>query len=136
MVTRFQRLDQTSCNPLHLGIQLTDALNVPITCDIDGDEVIVYEDISGREAEAQAVIDAYVYDPEWVFTSEERDWRTLLQREIEFIAGQLETWPDDATTNAQALQRVNFLLSAQERMGRDLLRLLRYIRDDVMDASD
>ena len=65
----------------------------------------------------------------------ETTWETKLQEEIDFIAGQLTSWPADATTNTQAIARVNFLLTATQRLARNQERVLKWIRAHEMDSA-
>lgn len=62
-------------------------------------------------------------------------WRQKVSDEIAFIETQLGTWPADATTNTQAIARVNFLLSAVKRLARNQERILKFITDQVKDAG-
>lgn len=87
------------------------------------------------QAALQAAIDAHTFDADWRSDPAERDWRVLLASEITFITNQLATWPADATTSTQAIQRVNFLLTATKRLARNQERILEFIRDKVMDSS-
>lgn len=93
-------------------------------------------EVSGlSQGQLQAAVDAFTFDPSWKPTPEERDWSSLLQAEIDFIASQVASWPPDATTNAQAIQRVNFLLTAVKRVARNQQRILAFIRDNSLDTE-
>lgn len=87
------------------------------------------------EAQLQAAVAAHEADSEWRPPGPERDWRVALQNEIAFIESQLSSWPANATTNTEGLQRVNFLLAAVRRLARDQVRILRFIRDNTLDAG-
>lgn len=124
----FTRPDSdATCNPKELAEQLSEALGESVTCDIDGDKVIVYEDIKDTTA-VQTVIDAYTYDPTWEPPGPDRDWRQTLQAEIEYFDNQLTNWPTSSPGPA-------FVATLVRRLVRNQLRLLRLIRDNVQDVS-
>lgn len=67
--------------------------------------------------------------------TERLTWRDRLRAEVAFIDSQIATWPEDATNNTQALQRVNFLLAAAKRTARNQSRILQFIDDATMDSG-
>lgn len=126
MVERAQVTTQKDINP--------EQLKAEMGCDVFTSEAgIVQAEV--EEATLQAAVDAHTADPGWRAPGPERDWRTLIENEVAYIADQLSSWPTNANTNTEALQRVNFLLGATKRLARNQERILKYIRDQVMDAE-
>lgn len=116
------------------------AINPPQLKDELGRDIFTSED--GRvqaegvtEAQLQAAVDAHLADPDYIPPGPEKDWRAKLRAEVAFINDQIATWPADATTNAQALQRVNFLLAATKRIARNQARIMQFIDNATMDSD-
>lgn len=121
----FTRSDPSAtCNPLQLAAQISTSIGKPVTCDIDGASVVIYEDITGHETAIQAIIDAYVYEDGWAPPGPEADWRTKLQAEIQFIADALAN-PSTNWTSAAAVKR----------LARNQLRILKFMRNRTFDTE-
>jgi hypothetical protein len=85
---------------------------------------------------AQREADALEADALWSQNDMARaGWRDRLRAEVAFIDDQIATWPTNATTNQEALQRVNFLLAATKRIARNQKRILQFIDDATMDSG-
>ena len=117
----FTRPNATAtCDPRHLAA----LLGVEQT-EIEQGTVHVY---GNAPANAQAIIDSYVYDPGWRPTISETDWRAKLQAEIDFLTTQASSFPANPTAAQVSV--------AIKRLARDLIRILKFIRDDVLDSGN
>lgn len=76
------------------------------------------------QAELEAAVAAHVADPEWRPAGPERDWRVALQNEIDAIDAALAN-PATNWTSAAVIRRI----------ARNQARILRYIRDQELDAE-
>lgn len=112
------------------------AAGVSVTSDFPrliGDQLTVDGDLT--DAQLADAVEAHTANPDFIDPGPAKDWRDRLRAEVAFIDGQLESWPTDATTTAQALQRVNFLLAATQRLARNQARILRFIDNATTDSA-
>lgn len=60
------------------------------------------------------------------------DLKRRLQSRYDFIQEKLDTWPAAPTTNAEALQRITFLLNATRGLAENQQEIIRLIRDRLI----
>lgn len=119
-------------NGAKLAEELTTA-GFPVTV---FDVVVVDDELEVPvDSAASGVISAHVGEPDWMPAGPVKDWRDKLRAEVAFIDSQIATWPTNASTNQEALQRVNFLLTATKRIARNQSRILKFIDDATMDSA-
>lgn len=106
----FTRADASAtCNPRQLANEITAAIGKTVTCDINQATVIVYEDVTGSESEVQAVIDDYVYDPDYGRNVEALTARDALRDNLSTLATATKdksTWDGLSAEQRQDATRV------------------------------
>lgn len=96
-------------------------------------KTLITDDLT--QAELEAAVTSYTFDPDHLPPGSSKDWRDRLKAEILFIEDQLSTWPANASTNQEALQRINFLLAASKRLARNQSRILKFIDNSTLDSE-
>lgn len=83
-----------------------------------------------------ALLAAHVPDPDFGRSITERQWRAKLLSELTWLEGEVATAPaSGTTTNGNAVARLDAVIQHIKRLDRDLIRLVRYVMDNVMDAD-
>ena len=95
---------------------------------IGGDSPSAIECDSLTDAQLAAFVDAHVADSDWRTPGAEKDWRTKLQAEIDFLTTQAVSFP----ANPNAAQTS----AAIKRLARDQVRVLKFIRDNTFDSGN
>ncbi len=117
------RPDPTAtCNPRDLAQQISTAVGKTVTCDIDGPNVIVYENLTAAEVEqTQAVVDAYIFNPDFGKTTEELSVKADLAQKVPTLNDNTAikaTWDGLTAVQRQEASRVAIQV---------LVRLCRFI---------
>lgn len=89
-----------------------------------------------HEAAVGAVVAAHTGEPSSV-QQVDIDWRDRLQAELAWLENEIATAPaPGTTTNGNAVARLDALIQHQKRIDRDLIRLVRFLRDGMRDTED
>ena len=92
------------------------------------DEVVAAEGAGVTQAQLTQAVGAHVADSEYRRPGPEKDWRTKLQTEIDFLTTQAAGFPANPTAAQTS--------AAIKRLARDLIRILKFIRDDTLDSGN
>lgn len=115
-MAEFVRPDPTAtADPAHLRELIGTALGTPVEVAIDGASVIVSKDtaVAGREAEVQAIIDAYVFDPNYGKPPEETSLKDEINQRLQALhdaTATKATW--DGLTAAQRQETTRLVIQA------------------------